>query len=43
MAFQRPNWPGDVRCAVTLTFDNCGESYDLLRYGHGGGASADGV
>jgi len=31
------------RCVVTLTFDNFGESYDLLRYGHAGGANADGV
>jgi peptidoglycan/xylan/chitin deacetylase (PgdA/CDA1 family) len=28
---------------VTLTFDNFGESFDLLRYGHAGGANADGV
>jgi peptidoglycan/xylan/chitin deacetylase (PgdA/CDA1 family) len=26
-----------------LTFDNFGESFDLLRYGHAGGALADGV
>ncbi len=43
MPFERPRLPGDARCAVTLTFDNFGESYDLLRYGHAGGASADGV
>lgn len=43
MPFERPRWPGDARCAVTLTFDNFGESYDLLRYGHAGGANADGV
>ena len=35
--------PDDARCVVTLTFDNFGESYDLLRYGHAGGANADGV
>lgn len=28
---------------VLLTYDNLGESYDLLRYGHAGGASADGI
>lgn len=28
---------------VLLTFDNFGESFDLLRYGHAGGAVADGV
>jgi peptidoglycan-N-acetylglucosamine deacetylase len=43
MTFERPDWPNGARCAVTLTFDNFGESYDLLRYGHAGGASADGV
>ena len=43
MAFERPAWPNGARCAVTLTFDNFGESYDLLRYGHAHGASADGV
>ena len=35
--------PGGAACAVTLTFDNFGESLDLLRYGHAGGALADGV
>jgi peptidoglycan-N-acetylglucosamine deacetylase len=39
----RPTWPGGARCAVALTFDNFGESLDLIRYGHAGGASADGV
>ncbi len=43
MPFTRPTWPGDARCAVTLTFENFGESHDLLRYGHAGDASADGV
>jgi peptidoglycan/xylan/chitin deacetylase (PgdA/CDA1 family) len=43
MMFERPTWPNGARCAVTLTFDNFGESYDLLRYGHAGGANADGV
>ncbi|HEX5502784.1 MAG TPA: polysaccharide deacetylase family protein [Thermomicrobiales bacterium] len=43
MPLTRPEWPGGARCAVALTFDNFGESYDLLRYGHAGGASADGV
>lgn len=43
MTLERPAWPGGAGCAVTLTFDNFGESYDLLRYGHAGGASADGV
>jgi len=43
MVFTRPTWPGGARCAVSLTFDNFGESFDLLRYGHAGGASADGV
>ena len=33
----------DDRCVVSLTFDNFGESYDLLQYGHAGGAFADGV
>ncbi|HEX3721387.1 MAG TPA: polysaccharide deacetylase family protein [Nitrolancea sp.] len=28
---------------VLLTYDNLGEAYDLLRYGHAGGASADGI
>ncbi|HUG13953.1 MAG TPA: polysaccharide deacetylase [Thermomicrobiales bacterium] len=43
MSYERPVWPGDARCAVTLTFDNFGESFDLLRYGHAFGALADGV
>ncbi len=43
MPFERPSLPDDARCVVTLTFDNFGESFDLLRYGHAGGASADGV
>jgi peptidoglycan/xylan/chitin deacetylase (PgdA/CDA1 family) len=43
MPFARPTWPGNAHCAVTLTFDNFGESLDLIRYGHAGGASADGV
>ena len=43
MPFPRPAWPGGAACAVTLTFDNFGESLDLLRYGHAGGALADGV
>src|SRR5438105_819179 len=43
MSFDRPTWPDGARCAVTLTFDNFGESLDLLRHGHAGGASADGV
>lgn len=43
MPFERPSWPNGARCAVTLTFDNFGESFDLLRYGHAGGANADGV
>lgn len=43
MPFQRPSLPNDARCVVTLTFDNFGESFDLLRYGHAGGANADGV
>src|SRR5437870_11986367 len=43
MPFERPIWPDGARCAVTLTFDNFGESLDLLRFGHAGGASADGV
>ncbi len=43
MTFESPAWPNDARCAVALTFDNFGESYDLLRYGHAGGANADGV
>lgn len=28
---------------VALSFDNLGEAYDLLRFGHAGGAFADGV
>lgn len=43
MPFEWPVWPDDARCAVALTFDNFGESYDLLRYGHAGGANADGA
>lgn len=43
MSFERPTWPNDAHCAISLTFDNFGESYDLLRYGHAGGANADGV
>ncbi|HEY3080724.1 MAG TPA: polysaccharide deacetylase family protein [Chloroflexota bacterium] len=43
MPFERPAWPNGARCAVTLTFDNFGESLDLIRYGHAGGALADGV
>lgn len=43
MPLERPIWPGGAECAVTLTFDNFGESYDLLRHGYAGGASADGV
>lgn len=43
MPFERPVWPNGARCAVALTFDNFGESLDLLRYGHAGGALADGV
>ncbi|MHB8646101.1 MAG: polysaccharide deacetylase family protein [Thermomicrobiales bacterium] len=43
MVFTRPVWPGGARCAVALSFDNFGESFDLLRYGHAGGALADGV
>src|SRR5437667_2374276 len=43
MADDRPTWPNGARCVVTLTFDNFGESLDLLKYGHAGGASADGV
>ncbi|MFW6074820.1 MAG: polysaccharide deacetylase family protein [Chloroflexota bacterium] len=42
-SFQRPEWPGRASCAVMLTFDNFGESFDLLRFGHAGGASADGI
>lgn len=43
MSFNRPEWPDGANAAVTLTFDNFGESFDLLRYGHAGGANADGV
>lgn len=43
MVFERPSWPGGAACAITLTFDNFGEAFDLLRYGHAGGANADGV
>jgi peptidoglycan/xylan/chitin deacetylase (PgdA/CDA1 family) len=43
MPFVRPTWPDGATCAVTLTFDNFGESFDLLRYGHAGGANADGI
>src|SRR5579884_806811 len=43
MPFARPTWPNGARCAVTLTFDNFGESLDLLHHGHAGGALADGV
>jgi peptidoglycan/xylan/chitin deacetylase (PgdA/CDA1 family) len=43
MTLTRPVWPAGARCAVSLTFDNFGESFDLLRYGHAGGANADGV
>lgn len=28
---------------ILLTYDNLGEAYDLLRYGHAGGASADNI
>lgn len=43
MTLERPPWPNGARCAVALSFDNFGESFDLLRYGHAGGALADGV
>src|SRR5215472_4581185 len=43
MVFTRPTWPNGARCAVSLSFDNFGEAFDLLRYGHAGGAMADGV
>ena len=43
MPFERPELQDGAGCVVTLTFDNFGESYDLLRYGHAGGANADGV
>jgi peptidoglycan/xylan/chitin deacetylase (PgdA/CDA1 family) len=39
----RPVWPDGAHCAVTLTFDNFGEALDLFKYGHAGGALADGV
>lgn len=31
------------KCIVVLSFDNFGESFDLLKYGYAGGALADGV
>lgn len=43
MPLARIDWPGGAGCAVALTFDNFGESFDLLRYGYAGGALADGV
>ncbi|MDQ3548323.1 MAG: polysaccharide deacetylase [Chloroflexota bacterium] len=43
MPLERPTRPNAARCAVILTFDNFGESFDLLRHGHAGGALADGV
>jgi peptidoglycan/xylan/chitin deacetylase (PgdA/CDA1 family) len=43
MPLEQPHWPNGARCAVMLSFDNFGESFDLLRYGHAGGALADGV
>jgi peptidoglycan/xylan/chitin deacetylase (PgdA/CDA1 family) len=43
MELANPEWPNGARCAVALSFDNFGESYDLLRYGYSGGANADGV
>jgi peptidoglycan/xylan/chitin deacetylase (PgdA/CDA1 family) len=43
MTDPRPAWPNGASCAVTLTFDNFGEALDLYKYGHAGGASADGV
>jgi len=43
MPLERLTWPGGAACAVALTFDNFGEALDLLRYGHAGGALADGV
>jgi peptidoglycan-N-acetylglucosamine deacetylase len=43
MELANPEWPNGARCAVALTFDNFGESFDLLRYGYSGGANADGV
>lgn len=43
MPFERPTWSDGAGCAVILTFDNFGESFDLLRHGHAGGALADGV
>lgn len=33
----------DDKCVVLLTFDNFGESFDLLKFGYAGGASADGA
>lgn len=43
MTFHRPAWPDGTTCLVALTFDNLGESLDLLRHGYAGGALADGV
>lgn len=43
MPIERTTWPNGARCAVALTWDNFGESYDLLRYGHAAGAFADGI
>lgn len=43
MSDPRPVWPNGASCAVTLTFDNFGEALDLYRFGHAGGALADGV
>ena len=43
MTFERPQWSDGTRCVVALTFDNLGESFDLLRYGYAGGALSDGV
>lgn len=43
MPVERPTWPNGARCAVALTFDNFGESLDVLKFGHAGGALADGV
>lgn len=42
MSHTGPGGPNG-RCAVALTFDNFGESLDLLHHGHAGGALADGV
>lgn len=38
-----PEWPDGTKCMIALTLDNLGESLDLLRYGHAGGALSDGV